>query len=1353
MDPIVFLSHAGIDVEAALRLADRIQESAPARESRLTVWIDRRNLRAGVQWKQSIQEALSQSSAFVVYVGSRGVVNWVWDEVSVALDRAHADPLYPIIPVLGPGVSPRDLPGFLAQYQCVADPSDQAPEAFQTLLRGVLRMDARAPVAAVLEPFVGLRSFDSHLAHLFFGREREVDELVELLRREHLVMVVGDSGSGKSSLVKAGLVPAFLGGRLITADIAKPDNTRWHTVATRPGTDPFNRLADSVRDAARKSGLDAKNSSDLAELVRGVHGTAGVVSRSEDRIRDALLASVEADRDSPSKVLLIVDQFEEIAAAPDAREYARILAKLADPADDRVRVAITMRRDYYYICASFEPLYKRLEANGRRARYLLQRMHEAALRKCIVMPLQLAGCEERARSNLADALLADVGGEPGELALVQMALWRTWSVRHLHGDDLLAAYGAIGRIEGSLAQAAREVFEELTLEEQQQAEALFVRLVTPGELGAVVRRLAQLEEFDAKTQSLARRLAEEQHARLITLGEGTVEITHEQLATQWIQYQQWISNAPGDRRGDDMRVLGRLINDCENWASAGDGEKPKHVAKGHSLESYRALAGSRDLWLSARERDFVAESWRCHVEEAERERRVAKRLRFQTLGIAATAVVALAVLAFALYLGRLRDVERGATLGSIAQANLRDPVTPESARVTAAIAATGWRMGRSGDSWNAIQRIPRIITLNSYGTDALPSLFPTTDAREAATLDNGGVVGIWSTEGEPRELRRFGTRVAQVRISPDGSTLATVDRDDAICLWRISDGDQLACWASPAGTPTSTGSDRNAGREIRLAFSIDGRTLAAMAPGSPLRIWDVPSRSLRRTLPLADWKLAQLDRLFAVSNGLLVAWLDQDGSIQMIAGDTGELSEPVSSGPDGFAGLAFSRDGRLLIAVTSSGTAVLKDVVHGGTETLRSVGPRARTDSISPDGTMMVSSSASNRGNSIRYLTSILDGSQLEIRVGDRTVDVTFGPDGSTLMVEHEYEASGNAPGYADIVAVEWGGREDLRFASPHDVMGASSSRDGRFLATGALNGIASVVRVSDGKEVSAVDHGSVVSDAILTADGDTLATVGDDGLVRMWSTKDSRELRRVDMDGALGVAEKFRSDGTFFILDTGGMLHTVPKDVEKPAEAVSVAEECNLGAFSSNAEWAACFDLEGTLRVIPTSQTRRAVRFEIPDYDVDFNRAGQLTVSADGKYVAIAEENNDVRVFSTPDGIQVGFFDRRGTSGLQFDDEKRMLVSLADDGTIHLIDVRNWRELARIKSGRGPQELVMGTPGRVGTLDRFDNLRFWSTDLERMLDRFCAGKGRNLSPEEWSKSGALRDLPWQPTCEGWESP
>ena len=369
---LLFLSHAAVDGEAALRLARRLEESEEAKAHGLKVWIDKVDFPAGARWKDELQSALASSTAFMVYVGSRGIVNWVWDEVSIALDRTHKQRDYPLIPVLAPGTVPADLPSFLSQYQSVRDP--EQPDQFRQLLRAALRLEPRARIAVEREPFVGLQAYESSKAHLFFGRERETDELVALLRETPLVLVTGDSGSGKSSLVLAGLVPAFRGGRLGRLRQEGPDETVWHVVETRPGNDPFGRLADSVLDAAERTGTGAAKASDLADLVR---------TRQPDKVRDAVLSGAPKVPGRSSKVLVVVDQFEEFRTSPQAAAYVAALLRLAKPGDDRIRVVLTMRRDYLYACDNFPELSERLHGGKPSARYLLHRMSREGMHAAI----------------------------------------------------------------------------------------------------------------------------------------------------------------------------------------------------------------------------------------------------------------------------------------------------------------------------------------------------------------------------------------------------------------------------------------------------------------------------------------------------------------------------------------------------------------------------------------------------------------------------------------------------------------------------------------------------------------------------------------------------------------------------------------------------------------------------------------------------------------------------------------------------------------------------------------------------------------------------------------------------------
>jgi hypothetical protein len=254
--PLLFLSHAGIDTEPARTLKARIEATPEARERGLKVWFDKECLRAGEPWQDQLEETIQhRSTAFAVYLGSRGVVNWVEAEVRLGLSRATGDKGYCFIPVIAASSTGAEaLPGFAAQYQGVRD-VEHHPEEFEKLLRAVLGMGEGGELRLEEEPFFGLRAIDETRSHLFFGRDRETEDLVKLLRTEPLVMVVGDSGSGKSSLVKAGLVPAWRGGELALIKGERPDDAIWHVVQMQPRSRPFAELGDAVGEAARLLGL------------------------------------------------------------------------------------------------------------------------------------------------------------------------------------------------------------------------------------------------------------------------------------------------------------------------------------------------------------------------------------------------------------------------------------------------------------------------------------------------------------------------------------------------------------------------------------------------------------------------------------------------------------------------------------------------------------------------------------------------------------------------------------------------------------------------------------------------------------------------------------------------------------------------------------------------------------------------------------------------------------------------------------------------------------------------------------------------------------------------------------------
>ena len=311
-------------------------------------------------------------------------------------------------------------------------------------------------------------------ADRFFGRDAEVEELVEKFRKLRLVAIVADSGTGKSSLAEAGFAPEFRGGALADPSRSEPDDRVWHVVSMRPGANPEEGLKTGVSEAAEKLGLSGTERSGLRKRIA---------------LDDPSETAFALQCDLPAKktaTLLIVDQFEELLTQTPgalAAPFARLLLALAD-GDKDIRVLMTVRADYFNLVSAIadgagEPvkgadgktLSERLTENGRAAILSLKRISEAGLRDAIRKPLRLAGdTNEAAQDALVKAVRRDISDQPSDLPLMQVALRAAWREHRAAGIRLVEAYESVGGVLGALANEAEAARGRLEPDDQARLE-------------------------------------------------------------------------------------------------------------------------------------------------------------------------------------------------------------------------------------------------------------------------------------------------------------------------------------------------------------------------------------------------------------------------------------------------------------------------------------------------------------------------------------------------------------------------------------------------------------------------------------------------------------------------------------------------------------------------------------------------------------------------------------------------------------------------------------------------------------------------------------------------------------------
>ena len=450
----VFLSHSSADKPAVEELARRLAKEG------IQAWLDKWHLIPGEAWQPAIEKALAESEICAVFVGPSGLGPWQNEEMRAAIDQRVRDSgkRFRVIPVLLPGAKRAErssLPTFLAATTWVEfRDSLEDPDAFHRLVCGIRSIEpGTGPGQALYEgqcPYRGLRVFDVDDAPFFFGREAQVQWLLNEVRPvtegqpvNRFLAVVGASGSGKSSLARAGLVAA------VKHD-AIPGSARWPVAICRPGSDPLESLAVALSRATNVG----QGAPALAELI-------GEFQKNEKTLHFIARQSLPENA-SDMRLVVVVDQFEEIFTLCRKEELREALIRnllyAAKVAQGQTLVILTMRADFYGKCAANAELAAAFSDH----QDLVGPMTDDELRRAIERPTQLVGCELEA--GLVDLLVQDVRRQPGALPLLQHALLELWNKRE--GRRLtVKAYQEIGKLEGALQRRA-----DATLKEFSEAE-------------------------------------------------------------------------------------------------------------------------------------------------------------------------------------------------------------------------------------------------------------------------------------------------------------------------------------------------------------------------------------------------------------------------------------------------------------------------------------------------------------------------------------------------------------------------------------------------------------------------------------------------------------------------------------------------------------------------------------------------------------------------------------------------------------------------------------------------------------------------------------------------------------------
>jgi WD40 repeat protein len=1225
-------------------------------------------------------------------------------------------------------------------------------------------------------PYPGLEPFDGRYVQWFFGRERVGADLLRRLAARLAgagpLVVVGVSGAGKSSLLRAGLLPALAAGAL-----GVPGSADWPRLVLTPTDHPVAELA------ARIAGLAATPALTAPDLERIIAETVTEPERFATTLTDIVTSG---SRGPDPRLVLVVDQFEEtftMCEDPDERlAFIQALCAATQAAGDGrpppAAVVLGVRADFYSACAG----YPRLVGSLQDGQVVLGPMSTAETRDAIVRPAQAAGLE--LEPGLADLLLRDLGAadrpdgtatDPGSLPLLSHALRATWQQRAGHLLTI-EGYRRIGGIAGSVATTAEDTFAALSTAGQEAARRLLPRLVRIGDGTADTRRrvdpavaLRGLADPVAAAAALDALTA----ARLVTVDEHSVEITHEALIRSWPRLRIWIDT---DRAGHLTRQ--QIEEAAETW-DVGNREQ-SFLYTGTRLATARDWVGEadhrRDLPPTAAA--FLDASIARQDAEGTAERRRTRRLRRL---VAALSVLLALTAAAAVFVAHQRSVIASQRTAATSQrdralsqriAGIAGQISGSQPLLGSQLALAAWRRAQTPEARGALLDAfshgsgTRILAAHkgSIGTIAYSP-----DGRLLATGSDDWTAKLWdvSTPGRPRALatlRGHVLAVKSVAFSADGRTLATGSDDRTVRLWDISDprhptlrsvlparftasvfalafsptapvlatgslGTTVRLWdVTDPARPTVLGSlAGHTGTVTAVEFSPDGRRLASGSADTTTRLWDVADA--RHPRPLAVLLTDQTGAVGAVAfspDGSTLASSSSGRGTSTGGTRTWNISDPAhpvhthTFGTVTAKGIAFTRDGRVLV------TADFRKSVY-----LWSLGPDA-----SP---------------AERDVPSTTFGS------GAATWDVVVSPNGRDIAVADN----------AGTVTI-WDYPSNILYGPT--VLSAIT----RFAPDGHTVAIASnddVLRLFDlSRPDRPVALGSLpapgpVGDLAFDHTGHLLAVVDVDGFVRLWDVTDPRRpVPRGSVPSATTVA--FTPDGrTMVTNDFNGTYQLW--DVTDPRRPVRLATPAGSNGLnmirlrvSPDGRVLAGAGIDRTVHLWEISDRRAPKPLAVIGgfvggvYDVAFNPGGGMLATADDDGTAQLWDIHDP---GHPHRLAVVAGHVSRVSAVRFTPDGRILATSSLDGTVRLWDVTNPRRPAPYAAlpgqtsdsrqvydadlGGDGQTLVAATTDEVGDV--------WDLDPAQAARRVCATAGSSpssrITPAEWAQY--LPDLPYAPPC------
>ncbi|HEY6968923.1 MAG TPA: hypothetical protein VJA94_06955 [Candidatus Angelobacter sp.] len=1139
-------------------------------------------------------------------------------------------------------------------------------------------------LATTENPFPGLRSFDLEESHLFFGRDGQSEQLISKLAQWHFVAVIGTSGSGKSSLVRAGLLPVLLGGFIVNAHSA------WKIATMRPGNDPLGNLARALHTRGA-FGIPGDVNSDFHAVV-----TEATLRRGSRGLLDALRHLSTLPNEN---LLLVVDQFEEIFRfrkvvrnkeyENDAAAFVKIILEAARQREMPIYVVLTMRSDYLGECSQFQGLPEAMNDS----QYLIPRLARDQFRDAITGPVAVGGGAITPR--LVNRLLNDIGDDQDQLPILQHAMMRTWEKWKCTGKTTpidIADYEAAGGMAEALSRHAEEAWSALPdTHSRELVEKLFKALTEKDRDDRDIRRpitLAYACNVTGCTEDELKSVIEifRQHGRSFLMPAAgiaieslsMIDISHESLIRCWARLHNWVKEEA--ESGDTYR----RVSDAARLFYEGKGGLWRDPQL-HLALDWRRKTKPNVAWAKRYGFSFpVAMEFLDHSEYLRQ-----KQLRLQRFFYVLFGVLLLTATSYAVW--RLSPHS-----GAQPAENHRSEIL--------ALAIDRWQISKSPEAnLNLALDFPYPLAVLERHTHSVLHAAFSPDGQRLATASEDASVCIWNTSDFRllHTLKGHSQRVWYVSFSPDGKRIVTASDDDTARVWDASTGQQEGKltghtekvsqavfspdgkWILTASNDKTArlwnaqdykeqfkfeGPDKSDSKMAAAEFSPNGQQVVMANGGKTAGIWSTTSGQLITALRGHDGPIVQA----AFSpDGKLVVTASEDKTARVWSAVDGR-SLAVLPSQDIVAYANFSPDGRSIITTSWDHTVRVWDVNSHDLKMRLDATTEIWHTAFSPDSRWILTAGKDHDAT----IWSAADGRMLAILRGHKNsiVQAEFSPDAQRIVTSSW-----------DTTARLWnmGNSQLLQTLQVHtgEVLQAQFSPDGQKIVTASSDNTAEVWNEATGElKATLQGHTGKIRSAIFSRDAGRILTASDDKTARIWNAENGQLLRTLqDSTGAV-INAAFSNDGQrILIASSDNSVRIWNAANGHPLAALPLQTEPLVNAiFSPDGERLLTSSTDNTARL--WNAANGTLLATLQDH---IGKILAASFSPDGQRIVTIDATKTVRVWNAANGqlLAVPPGDMEKILAASFSPDGQRVVTTGADNTARVWNVAHGELLAALEA------------------------------------------------------------------------